>query len=188
MSCEIIQFSAIARTAGNRVPTPRQRRREGKPELPSPATETAKNFRIRIARRDTWWHTDRVLNYWRARLDWCSALGVAQQYGIADSGSLPSAENGLDWSTNGAKQLRRSCLRRRPILPRSLGNVRNSRAVISSPAHQNRTGGTSERRRRRVSRRPSDASQAGHLVKLRRRSLRKRNRQRLAAHAIRLRR
>ena len=114
----------------NRVPTPRQRRREGKPELPSPATETAKNFRIRIARRDTWWHTDRVLNYWRARLDWCSALGVAQQYGIADSGSLPSAENGLDWSTNGAKQLRRSCLRRRPILPRSLGNVRNSRAVI----------------------------------------------------------
>jgi hypothetical protein len=67
MSCEIIQFSTAARPArpvsdkqtpsevtaiGNRVLTPRQRRREGKPGLPPPATETAKNSRIRIARRD----------------------------------------------------------------------------------------------------------------------------------------
>ena len=73
MSCEIIQFSAAARPArpvsaeqapagvtvlGNRALTPRQRRREGKPELPPPATETAKNSRIRIARRDAWWHAD----------------------------------------------------------------------------------------------------------------------------------
>ena len=58
MSCEIIQFSTAARPGrsasdkqapmgvtaiGNRVLTPRQRRREGKPELPPPATETAKN-------------------------------------------------------------------------------------------------------------------------------------------------
>jgi hypothetical protein len=69
MSCEIIQISAFTRPArpmsdkhplaeataiGNRVLTPRQRRCEGKPELPPPATETAKNSRIRIARRDAW--------------------------------------------------------------------------------------------------------------------------------------
>lgn len=108
MSCEIIQFSAAARPArkgidkpdaaevpaiGNRVLTPRQRRREGKPELPPPATETAKNARIRTERRDAWWHTDRVMDYWRARFDWWSALGTAQRHGIADSASFPPAEN-----------------------------------------------------------------------------------------------
>lgn len=34
-----------------------------------------------------------MTNYWRARFDWCDALQIAQQYGIADSASLPSAEN-----------------------------------------------------------------------------------------------
>lgn len=34
-----------------------------------------------------------MTDYWRARLDWNSALGTAQQYGIADSASFPSAEN-----------------------------------------------------------------------------------------------
>jgi hypothetical protein len=58
VGCEIIQTSAFTRPArpvsgkqppaeaiaiGNRLLTPRQQRREGKPELPPPATETAKN-------------------------------------------------------------------------------------------------------------------------------------------------
>jgi hypothetical protein len=108
MSCEIIQFSTAARPVrsasdkqapvgvtaiGNRLLTPRQRRREGKPELPPPATETAKNARIRTERRDAWWLAERVSEYWRTRLDWHSALGTAQKYGIADSASFPSAEN-----------------------------------------------------------------------------------------------
>jgi hypothetical protein len=96
MSGEIIQFSA-ARPAraviGNRVLTPRQRRREGKPELPPPATETAKNARIRIARRDAWWLACRATEYWHARLKWQYQLEVAQKYGIGDSGSFPSAKN-----------------------------------------------------------------------------------------------
>jgi hypothetical protein len=108
VSCKIIQISAFTRHArpvsdkqppaeataiGNRLPTPRQRRREGKPELPPPATETAKNFRIRIARRDAWRRARLVSEYWRARLDWLAALSISQQYGIADSASFPSAEN-----------------------------------------------------------------------------------------------
>lgn len=56
MSCEIIQFSAAARTGrpetdnragvtsiGDRVVTPRERR-EGKREFPPPATETGKKL------------------------------------------------------------------------------------------------------------------------------------------------
>src|ERR1700686_3482304 len=83
MSCEIIQISAFTRPArpasdkhppaeataiGSRLLTPRQRRREGKPELPPPATETAKNSRIRTERRDAWWHACRVTEYWRTRV------------------------------------------------------------------------------------------------------------------------
>jgi hypothetical protein len=94
MSCEIIQFSVAARSArpvsdkqaspgvtviGSRVLTPRQRLSEGKPELPPPATETAKNSRIRIARRDAWWHAGHVTDYWRARLEWQNAIETAQR-------------------------------------------------------------------------------------------------------------
>jgi hypothetical protein len=119
MSCEIIQFSAVARparkagdrraagvTATDRVLTPRQWRGEGKPELPPPATETAKNFRIRNDRRDTWWHADRVADYWRAR-----ALIFAQKNGVGDSASFPAADSPdrfplLDkWREAVAKQL-----------------------------------------------------------------------------------
>ena len=85
MSCEIIRFSTAVRSGrpvsdkqataavtaiGERALTPRQRRREGKPELPPPATETAKNSRIRIARGDVWWRACRVSEYWRARMNW----------------------------------------------------------------------------------------------------------------------
>jgi hypothetical protein len=95
MSCEIIQFSTAVRPAGSardkRVLTPRQRRREGKPELPPPATETAKNSRIRTARRDAWWLAERVADYWHARFKWRQELETAQRYGIGDSGSFPPA-------------------------------------------------------------------------------------------------
>ena len=97
MSCEIIQFSTAARPSrpvgDEQALTPSQMRCEGKPELPPPATETAKNSRIRIARRDAWWHADRVADYWRARLDWWGALERAQRHGIGDSASFSSAEN-----------------------------------------------------------------------------------------------
>jgi hypothetical protein len=73
---------------------PWQRRREGKPELPPPATETAKNARIRTERHEGWWLAERVADCWKARLDWHAELGTAQKNGIGDSASFPSAENG----------------------------------------------------------------------------------------------
>jgi hypothetical protein len=124
MSCEIIQFSTAARPArsasdkqavgvtaiGNRALTPRQRRREGKPELPPPATETAKNARIRTERRDAWWLAERVADYWHARFKWRDELETAQKYGIGDSASFPAPVGGrfeaVDiWREAVAKQL-----------------------------------------------------------------------------------
>jgi hypothetical protein len=107
VNCEIIQFSAASRPARtvsekpspaevtaiceriNRTLTPRELRRAGKPPLPPPLTETCKNARIRIKRRDAWWHAGWVASYWRARLDWQGALECAQTHGIADSASFP---------------------------------------------------------------------------------------------------
>jgi hypothetical protein len=93
MNCEIIQFSAAARPArpvsDKPALTPWQRRREGKPELPPPATETAKNARIRTERREAWWLAERVADYWHARWRWHHELEAAQRYGIGDSASFP---------------------------------------------------------------------------------------------------
>lgn len=75
--------------------TPRQERRQGKPEFPPPATESAKNSRIRNARRDAWWRAERLVDYWRARFDWYSALGTAQKWEIAGSASFSPAKEHL---------------------------------------------------------------------------------------------
>jgi hypothetical protein len=120
MSCEIIQFSAAARASRMAIHepavaegtlTPRQRRREGKPELPPPATETAKNARIRIERRDAWWFAERVADYLHARFMWQRELETAQKYGIGDSRSFQllapaSPFEGVDaWRLAVAKQM-----------------------------------------------------------------------------------
>jgi hypothetical protein len=126
MTCEIIPFSSAARPAhhvsdkwaptgvtviANRALTPGQRRREGRPELPPPATETARNARIRTKRRDAWWLAERTADYWHARLKWHHELGFAQRYGIGDSGSFPpqafacSSEGADTWREAIAKQL-----------------------------------------------------------------------------------
>jgi hypothetical protein len=113
MSCEIIQLSTFTRPTRAAIDKrpPGQRMREARPELPPTATETAKNSRIRLARRETWWHVHRVVDYWLARLDWWGALAAAQQYGIADSALFPVAKEedrlGLvdKWREAVAKQL-----------------------------------------------------------------------------------
>jgi len=50
-----------------------------------PLTETCKNQRLRNARREVWRDASTMTSYWRARLDWHSALGFAQGRGIADA-------------------------------------------------------------------------------------------------------
>ena len=117
MSAEIIQFSTAARPARKRhvsyaaiidaVDRVLERRLER--PLPPPLTETAKNARIRIKRRDAWWHAGYLTNFWRARLDWQSALETAQRWEIADSASIPLVGSRFDlidkWREAVVKQL-----------------------------------------------------------------------------------
>jgi hypothetical protein len=70
---------------------------EQEPERPArdegELTITCKNQRLRNARREVWRDASALTSYWRARLDWHSALGFAQSRGIADADRFPPADN-----------------------------------------------------------------------------------------------
>jgi hypothetical protein len=61
--------------------------------LPPPATETAKDHRLRQLRGDAWRTADNTTRYWRARLDWNDALGGAQRQHIGDANSFPACDD-----------------------------------------------------------------------------------------------
>jgi hypothetical protein len=54
---------------------------------PEKLSETGRNHRLRLSRLDAWWAARRLTDYWRARLDWHSALSTAQSYNVADANS-----------------------------------------------------------------------------------------------------
>jgi hypothetical protein len=56
-------------------------------------TDTCRNHRLRLDRRDVWWAASRLTAYRRSCLDWHDALSTAQTHGIADANSHPSTEN-----------------------------------------------------------------------------------------------
>jgi hypothetical protein len=104
----VVQFSAFAAVAAAQKPgagvlaqyrAERKARREAR-ELIPPATETCRNHRLRLSRRDAWGAARRLTDYWRARLDWESALSLAQEHNIADANSYPKCDDyGKDrWS------------------------------------------------------------------------------------------
>src|SRR5260370_41304419 len=98
MTCEIIQFSTAARVSPKRgkaivraAGTSRMSRVDLEQEPERPARDdvelstTCKNSRLRQARKDAWNRACRTTSYWRARLDWHSELGCAQEWGLGDS-------------------------------------------------------------------------------------------------------
>jgi hypothetical protein len=60
-------------------------------------TETSRNARARRCRRDAWWCAQALTNYWRARMDFHSALNGAQRWGLADASSYPEVD-GDEWT------------------------------------------------------------------------------------------
>jgi hypothetical protein len=60
-------------------------------------TESCRNQRARLKRRDVWRRAERSTRYWRARLDWHSALECAQEHGVGDAGSFEQVIHGERW-------------------------------------------------------------------------------------------
>lgn len=103
----VIQFSAAARispkrtaeieaTAGaivatvHQMPTEPILSRRGRP-LPEPRTEGCRNQRLRLKRRAAWRAAGRLTAYWRARLDWQTALSSAQTTTLPTPNRFPRA-------------------------------------------------------------------------------------------------
>ena len=59
---------------------------------PENFTETCRNHRMRLSRRDAWWTASHLTDYWRARLEWQSALSIAQTHNVADANSYPKCD------------------------------------------------------------------------------------------------
>ena len=55
-------------------------------------TTTGRNQRLRLSRRKAWSAAMRLTYYWRARLDWQTALSIAQMYDVADANSFPKCD------------------------------------------------------------------------------------------------
>jgi hypothetical protein len=102
--CEIIQFSAIkARKPIARPPSggaaiyePEELTfvsRERKP-LAEPQTETCRNQRLRDSRQKAWYAARSLTEYWRAKMDWISALSLAQKNNVGDANSEPKCDYG----------------------------------------------------------------------------------------------
>ncbi len=51
-------------------------------------TPTARNLRLRAARRAEWWKAWHVTRYWRARCDWQMALESGQRWSVGDAKSF----------------------------------------------------------------------------------------------------
>jgi len=109
-------------------------------------TETGKNYRIRMTRRDVWWHADRVCGITGGHaLTGAGALGLAQQYGNRRQRLVSRRlrmKNFLGWLINGTRRLRKKLLiPSNPILPRSPGKRAKLKSRdFSLSAHQKRAG------------------------------------------------
>jgi hypothetical protein len=102
--CQIIPFrlstkvqdeitaSARAMVASLPEKTPREARREAHQLLPA-ATETGRNHRMRLSRRDAWWQAERLTDYLRARMNWHSALSLAQSWNVPGANSYPRCKD-----------------------------------------------------------------------------------------------
>jgi hypothetical protein len=76
----------------HQMPTEPILSRRGRP-LPEPRTESCRNQRLRLKRRTAWWAAGRLTAYWRARLDWQTALSSAQNHDVADAKSFPPCDD-----------------------------------------------------------------------------------------------
>lgn len=85
MSAEIIQFQRKPELSRN-----------GRPLAPA-LTESVRNHRARLKRRDAWWQAARTTEYWRARREWSSVLRTAQERGVGDAAHFPQVPQGEHW-------------------------------------------------------------------------------------------
>ncbi|MET4149903.1 hypothetical protein [Bradyrhizobium sp. RT7b] len=72
------------------VPCSARRLRQTKSE---PVTETGKNAKLRLQRREAWWQAERRVEYWKACMNMHSAIHSAQHGGLPEGDNHQKAEH-----------------------------------------------------------------------------------------------
>jgi hypothetical protein len=88
MSAEIIDLTTRHRTPGA----------DDAPRRPAGLTPTAKNGRLRSARRDAWRKADATTNYWRALLDFTDAVSRAKDHDVKEARAHTETSHEGRWS------------------------------------------------------------------------------------------
>lgn len=88
MSAEIIDF-----TTRHRTPSA-----DDAPRRPVGLTTTAKNRRLRSARRDAWRKAEATTNYWRALLDFADAVSRAKDHDVKEAHAHTETSHEGRWS------------------------------------------------------------------------------------------
>jgi hypothetical protein len=82
MTAEIIDF-----TTRHRTPSADDAPRK----TTGAATATAKNSRLRSARREAWRRAEALMNYWHALLKFTDAASIAKRHGLKEARACPEA-------------------------------------------------------------------------------------------------
>lgn len=103
VSCEIIQFSAIAGLSKkDRKQIARRPSRVEIEQVPAVRDEgaslTLRNKHLRDARKGAWREADTIRSYWHARLKFQDAISSAQNHGVAEGDAHPPHDHGDRWT------------------------------------------------------------------------------------------
>jgi hypothetical protein len=61
---------------------------------PEKFSETCRNHRLRLGRREAWWEARRLTDFARVRMDWHSSLQCAQAWNVPGSSEYPKYDEG----------------------------------------------------------------------------------------------
>jgi hypothetical protein len=146
MSCEIIQISALAAKRIKEAPdaltdyrAERIARREAKllelTTAPETLTETCRNSRLRLSRREAWWKARRLTDFARACMDWHSALSCAQSWNVPGAKLYPESDDDEAQGTHVSRW--RAALIAQMLTPApTVGDVQWKRVQLRSEQHQ----------------------------------------------------
>jgi hypothetical protein len=103
VSCEIIQFSAIAGLSKkDRKQIARRPSRVEIEQVQAGRDEgeslTLRNKHLRDARKDAWSEADSIREYWKARLEMESAISRAQRHGLPEGNDHPPYDPNERWT------------------------------------------------------------------------------------------
>jgi hypothetical protein len=59
---------------------------------PETLTESCRNHRLRLSRKEAWFTASRLTHFYRARMDWHSALSCAQSWEVPGAEAYPNCE------------------------------------------------------------------------------------------------